>query len=115
MRLGGAGQPVVAQASAGQHGEGEDPLVADPQPPAPGQPGDRTFRLTSVLDAPEVALPDGIEATVVGLEPAELQRAALACADLLEWVGAHAAARVGGDPPTALAAFVRRRLQATTG
>jgi hypothetical protein len=66
-----------------------------------------------VLDAPEVALPDGIAATVAGLELAELRGAALACAELLERVSALAAARVGGDPPTALAAFVRRRLQTT--
>jgi hypothetical protein len=50
---------------------------------------------------------------VAGLDPAELRGAALACADLLERASAVAAARVGGDPPAALAAFVRRRLQPT--
>jgi len=71
------------------------------------------FGLTSVLDAPDTSLPDGIPATVASLDPSELQRAGLACADLLERASAIATARVGGDPPTALAAFVRNRLQAT--
>ena len=56
MHLGGAGQAVVAQPAAGQHGEREEPLgvpvVADAQPPTPGQPGDRPLRLPPVAAQP---------------------------------------------------------------
>jgi hypothetical protein len=56
------------------------------------------FGLTSILDA-EAPLPDGLEATLAGLDEAELRRAAGALADLLD---EH-------EPPP-LADFVRARL-----
>jgi hypothetical protein len=56
VRLGGTGKPVVAQPRAGQHGEGEEPprvpVVADPQPPTAGQPGDRALRLPPMAAQP---------------------------------------------------------------
>ncbi len=68
------------------------------------------FGLTSVLDAPPVGLPPGIEATVAGLDLRDLHRAALACATLLDQTARLAAPVVGADPPMAMAAFVRQRL-----
>jgi hypothetical protein len=54
--LGGIGKPVVAQPCAAQHGEGEEPpgvpVIADPQPPTPSQPGDRAFGLPAVATQP---------------------------------------------------------------
>lgn len=44
------------------------------------------FGLTSVLDAAAVGLPEGLESTVAGLQPADLLRAAHACAtSLTRW------------------------------
>jgi hypothetical protein len=45
------------------------------------------FGLTSVLDAPDAALPRGIEETVAGLEPAALLRGARRAAVLLREIG----------------------------
>jgi len=72
------------------------------------------FGLTTVLDAPDVGLPPGIEATVTGLDLRDLHRAALACATLLDQTARLAAPIVGADLPTAMAAFVRQRLDSLT-
>lgn len=69
------------------------------------------YGMTSVIDHPEIALPPGIEATVAALNGNDLLRAASACADLLREVTQSAARAVGGDPPTAMASFVQRRLE----
>lgn len=68
------------------------------------------YGLTTVLDHPEVGLPPGIEATVAGLDGADLHRAALVCADLLQGVAASAARAVGGSVPVAMGHFVRQQL-----
>jgi Streptomycin adenylyltransferase len=57
------------------------------------------FGLTSLLDEPEPTLPDGLEATVAGLDARELRGAALALAAQLE----------SYDPPP-LARYARTRL-----
>ncbi|GAB3415474.1 hypothetical protein GCM10027569_37120 [Flindersiella endophytica] len=71
---------------------------------------DATFGLTALLDAPEVGLPAGVEATVAGLDGDDLHRAALATARLLTEAGRRAAARVPAELPAALAEYVRGRL-----
>jgi len=68
------------------------------------------YGLTTVLDHPEVGLPPGIGKTVAGLDRADLLRAALVCADLLEGVAASTALAVGGGIPIALGRFVRQQL-----
>lgn len=76
------------------------------------------FGLTSVLDTPGAALPPGIEATVAGLDPGDLHRAALACAAVLDQAAARAAAALRAGPeaalPAALAAYVHGRLERLT-
>ncbi len=65
-----------------------------------------------MLDNPVAGLPPGIEGAVAGLDPGELRRAALACADLLDATAPLAAVTVGACLPLALAGYVRRRLEA---
>jgi hypothetical protein len=68
------------------------------------------FGLTSVLDTAGFTLPDGIDATAAGLEPAALLDAAIAAASLLEQVTRHAQRAVPFDPPEGLQAWTRSRL-----
>jgi hypothetical protein len=68
------------------------------------------FGLTTLLDG-EGPLPDGIEASVAGLDPGALQTAALALAGVLAAVSEAAATVVGGVPPRAMAAYVGQRLR----
>jgi hypothetical protein len=68
------------------------------------------FGLTSVLDTPGFTLPDGINATAAGLEPAALLDAAIAAANMLEQVTQHALRSVSFNPPTGLPAWTRSRL-----
>ena len=56
-------------------------------------------------------LPPGIQATVTGLDPAELHRAARAAATVLTRVSTLAAQRSGADLPDELARHVTARLQ----
>jgi hypothetical protein len=64
------------------------------------------YGLSQVLDRDPGDLPDGIEATVAGLDAAELTAAAIAAAALLERAGAEAARVHGGVLPDALARHV---------
>jgi len=64
------------------------------------------FGLTQVLDRDPGDLPDGIEATVAGLDAAQLRAAAVAAGTLLERVSAEAARVHGGDLPDAMARHV---------
>jgi hypothetical protein len=65
-----------------------------------------------VLDNDPRDLPPGIEATVAGLDPAQLRRAARASAVLLAEVSAAAGREHrAADLPTALAAYVARELE----
>ena len=57
------------------------------------------FGLTSLLDAAPPRLPDGLEATVSGLEPDDLRAAALACGELLRREAASARGRLEIDRP----------------
>jgi hypothetical protein len=70
------------------------------------------FGLSQVLDADPGDLPDGIEATVAGLDAAALRAAALASGRILEQVSALAAQVHGGTLPHALARHVTGLLQA---
>ena len=68
--------------------------------------------LSQVLDNDPRDLPPGIEATVAGLDPAQLRRAARASAVLLAEVSAAAGREHrAADLPTALAAYVARELE----
>jgi len=69
------------------------------------------FGLSQVLDRDPDDLPTGIEATVAGLDAAELRAAALACASVLEQVSALAALARGGVLPDALARHVTALLR----
>lgn len=69
------------------------------------------FGLTSLLDSPAAILPPNIAATVSSLDHADLHRAGLACASLLDQVAQRAASQVGADLPVSLASFVRARLE----
>jgi predicted nucleotidyltransferase len=64
------------------------------------------FGLSQVLDRDPADLPDGIETTVAGLDPAELSTAAIASAKVLSEVSALAARVRGGELPDALARHV---------
>lgn len=68
------------------------------------------FGLTSVLDTSGFTVPDGIEATTAGLEPAALLDAAMAAARLLEQVTRQARRSVPFDPPAGLRSWTRSRL-----
>jgi hypothetical protein len=70
------------------------------------------FGLTAVLDAAEVRLPPGLDATAAGPDPADVWRAAVATADLLAYVTARAQSRMAFAAPAALEAWVRGRLAA---
>jgi hypothetical protein len=70
------------------------------------------FGLSQVLDADPGDLPDGIEATVAGLDAAALRAAALASCRVLERVSALAAQVHGGRLPDAMARHVTALLQA---
>jgi hypothetical protein len=62
--------------------------------------------LTQVLDNDPSDLPPGIETTVVGLDAAQLRRAAVAAAAILASVSAAAARRWPTDLPLAMAEYV---------
>ncbi|GAA5181596.1 hypothetical protein GCM10023322_16640 [Rugosimonospora acidiphila] len=66
--------------------------------------------LTSILDQPAPVLPDGIEATVAGLEPEALRAAAVATAGLLAEATAAAGRVMPFEPPDGLRAWVLTRL-----
>jgi hypothetical protein len=76
--------------------------IADPQ-----------YGLTAVLDAPDAAMPDNIEATVAGLDRRALRSAAMSCGELLVWTWPRAISTVTSAelemPP--LAAWVLRQLK----
>lgn len=63
--------------------------------------------LSQVLDHDPFALPGGIEATVAGLDLAELRSAMVASAAVLDEVSSAAARRCPTNLPTSLAAFTR--------
>jgi hypothetical protein len=64
------------------------------------------YGLCQVLDRDPADLPDGIEATVAGLDAAQLSAAAVAAGALLERVSAEAARVHGGALPDAMARHV---------
>ncbi len=66
--------------------------------------------LSQVLDHDPHDLPPGIQATVTGLDPHDLRRAARATADVLTHVSELAATRHHTQPPTALGHHVTARL-----
>ena len=66
--------------------------------------------LSQVLDHDPADLPPGIEATVAGLDAADLRRAARASASVLAAVSTAAARRHPADLPAGLAAYVTRVL-----
>lgn len=68
--------------------------------------------LSQVLDHDPDHLPEGIGATVAGLDDAALRRAVLAGVDVLDRCGAAAADASGARLPTAMADFVRRTVTA---
>ncbi len=72
------------------------------------------YGLTAVLDVPDVALPPGLDATAAGLDPADLRRAAVAVADLLELVTERAQSVQSFEFPAGLQAWARARLVAAT-
>jgi hypothetical protein len=70
------------------------------------------FGLTTVLDHPETGLPPDIEGTVAALDRTDLQRAALACAILLDDASRVAGQSWDADLPHEFARFVSARLRA---
>ncbi|HUC22619.1 MAG TPA: hypothetical protein VMA73_07925 [Streptosporangiaceae bacterium] len=70
--------------------------------------------LSQVLDHDPDNLPPGVEATIAGLDTADLYRAARASTDVLATVSAAAARRHAADLPTAMAAYVTRLLSGTS-
>jgi hypothetical protein len=66
--------------------------------------------LSQVLDHDPDDLPPGIEATVAGLEAADLRRAARASAGVLAVASEAAARRYPADLPAAMADYVTRAL-----
>lgn len=68
------------------------------------------YGLTSVLDTPGYAVPAGMQATVAGLDAAELRAAAGALADVLDQVTPRAREAVPFDPPGGLRTWARARL-----
>ncbi len=73
------------------------------------------FGLTGVLDDPDAGLPAGLDETVSALDVADIRRAAFAAAALLDITSSAAASRVGAEALTALAAYMRGRLEALMG
>lgn len=76
--------------------------IADPQ-----------YGLTAVLDAPDAPMPEGIEATVAGLDRRALRSAAMSCGELLVWTWPRAIGTVATAdlemPP--LAVWVLKQLK----
>jgi hypothetical protein len=72
------------------------------------------FGLTSLLDEPGAALPEGLPATAALPEWAELHQAAVACGELLQHASGKAAATLGVSSATPMAEFVLARLRALT-
>jgi predicted nucleotidyltransferase len=68
--------------------------------------------LSQVLDHDPTTLPAGIDATVAGLDLADLRAAVLAAADVLDDASTAAAGRVPVTLPTALATYTRQVLTA---
>jgi hypothetical protein len=68
--------------------------------------------LTQVLDNDPGNLPPGVDATVAGLDAADLRRAATASAALLTWVSTAAAERCPAELPSAMARYVTGVLSA---
>ncbi len=66
--------------------------------------------VSQVLDRDPRDLPPGIEATITGLDPQDLRRAARATADVLTHVSELAATAHHTQPPTALGQHVTARL-----
>jgi predicted nucleotidyltransferase len=72
------------------------------------------FGLSQVLDHDPLDLPDGIEATVAGLDRAALAAAGIAAAGVLERVSALAAGAHGGALPDRMARHVTGLLRSLT-
>ncbi len=70
------------------------------------------FGLTSVLDTPGCELPDGIDATIAGLDRADLLTAADALAGQLDRAAGRAVQAVEFAPPAGLRSWTRSRLTA---
>jgi hypothetical protein len=68
------------------------------------------FGLTAVLDVPAAALPPGLDATAAGLDLADVRRAAIVLADLLELVTERAQSVQRFESPAGLKAWARARL-----
>jgi hypothetical protein len=68
------------------------------------------FGLSQVLDRDPGDLPDGIEATVAGLDAGQLRAAAIAAGEILDRVSAEAARVRGGTLPDAMARHVTELL-----
>jgi hypothetical protein len=71
------------------------------------------YGLTAILDTPGLTVPPGMVATIATLDPADLRRAAIACADALSDAIDGVTLRLteaGLGPPTGLENWVRRRL-----
>lgn len=69
------------------------------------------FGLTSLLDAEPPRLPDGLDATAARADLAELQAAAVACADLLRMAADRARRRLAAGEESPMAAWVSERLR----
>ena len=67
------------------------------------------FGLTAVLDEPEPRTPPGLEATVAGLNDAELRASGAALLRIVAEVAPRASARTGAAHPDGMAAFVASR------
>ncbi len=83
---------------------------------AAGQRRDRFpgYGLTAILDTPSESVPTEFEATVAALDPTDLRRAAVACADLLSEATSRVTPMLRDAalaPPEGLPAWVRRRLR----
>jgi hypothetical protein len=68
------------------------------------------YGLTTVFDHPDAGAPAGMEQTVALLSAADLHRAALVCATLLDDTSSAAAGMTGCMLPNSFGDFVRERL-----
>ncbi|HZS93467.1 MAG TPA: hypothetical protein VFA78_01610 [Chloroflexota bacterium] len=76
---------------------------------------DPQYGLTAVFDHPAVGEPPTIAGTIAGLSAADIHRAALAAADLLDRVSNMAAEAIGGDAPGAMGSYVTGLLRTADG
>jgi predicted nucleotidyltransferase len=68
------------------------------------------FGLTSALDLSPPAIPTGLEGTTSTLEAADVRRAGMTLASMLDRISASAADVVGAEVPHAMAGFISNRL-----